>query len=142
MKRTSLLALCLFMLFAAKTSGQGIHCGFKQNTWLNPYRNAILKAGGVVEENSNGKFSYVSKPPSLVAKPVDCLFSFDDYGKLKNLRILKGSGDKTVDEKAMSLIRKAAPFRYDPSYSRRGEILIARFTPVDVTIVSTLVDRI
>jgi len=51
-------------------------------------------------------------------------------GDIKELKILKGSGDRTIDQAALSLIRKAAPFKP----TQHQESLVASFEQSDVTV--------
>ncbi|HEY9784411.1 MAG TPA: energy transducer TonB [Candidatus Obscuribacterales bacterium] len=128
--------LLLSSSIAASGSKKALHCGFApENVWANPYRAAILQANRVIKKNLEGTTVVEITNEPLVTKPVSCMFSFSSHsGKLVNLRILVSSGDKEVDQTALKLIRNAAPFKFDPRYSRSGESLVAHFTSSDVIV--------
>jgi TonB family protein len=90
-----------------------------------------LKAGGAIKVNPDKTVTWVRTGP-LVETPVSCMFNLYASGQITNLKILKSSGSDAVDQAALALIRKAAPFRFDPKEQGQQNV---HFTNSDVIVV-------
>jgi|GEM_PF-3120790 len=140
--RNILVALALPFIFLPGASSQTVHCRVSPvNAYGNEYRIAILKTAGFITRNpdpADKSVTYIKKG-ALLAKPVSCKFSVDQFGQIENLAILKTSGDAVVDQAALALIRKAAPFNFE---AHKAGVQIARFGPTsDVIVVSAEDDK-
>lgn len=110
---------------------------FAQNAWKNEYRKQILKAAGVIRENSDKSITYMRKV-DLVEKPVSCVFTLDPKGQITFLKIVKSSGNNATDQTALAVIRRTAPFKIDPKSLNTQTV---EFTTNDVIVTDGIGDR-
>jgi TonB family protein len=140
-----LLGVLGFLIFSSAVEGQ--NSGHSHHLWVRAYdplhdpysifaqaRMSILLAGGVVQEKADGVYGYVPKRPLLVQKAVSYLATIDASGHIVRLEVVKSSGGEAIDQTALNLIQKAAPFSPSPKYqgAKYDGPLVVEFTPSDV----------
>ncbi len=128
-------ALCNRLINERIGASVSSHCGFKRNIWLDPFRTKILQSCGVLKANADGTNSYVYAHPKLVEKPVTCKLQVKSSGQIEILEICRSSGDSAIDQTALKIIRKAAPFKPD---SAAGKPFKVHFSDSDVTVTPLL----
>jgi len=134
MKLKFLVVLALFITFSSEAKSQTVHCRFSPSSvYANQYRTAILKAAGFIQENSDKNITYLQQG-LLLEKPVSCKFTVDNAGQIESLEILKTSGVKTIDQAALALIRKAAPFKFENQ--KPGTQIVRSGSRAIVTVIS------
>ncbi|MBC7996741.1 MAG: energy transducer TonB [Leptolyngbya sp.] len=123
-----LLAFSLLLFWTVETEGR---TQFTRSIYGHSVRTAILKSCGVMKTNANGTNSFVSNPnpPSLVEKPVSCKLILNSSGEIIEVAILKTSGSSSIDQAAVAIIRKAAPYKLDSADQKPLEV---SFTISDV----------
>lgn len=133
------LAFCSAIFCVTGASGQKSHCQwFTSNIYLNPIRIAILRSRGILNESTDGTYIYATNIKPLVKKPVTCKLILTTSGEVANLSVLKSSGEHSIDETAMLIVRQAAPFKLlshkqDPfrvSF-RDSEVVVTRMGDTD-----------
>lgn len=98
------------------------------NAYKNEYRKQILLASGFIRENPDKTITNL-KPVDVINKPLICLLVLDSKGNIEALGVIKSSGDVGLNEKAQQIIRRAAPFKLDPTSSNT---LFVRFRISDI----------
>jgi hypothetical protein len=98
-------------------------------------RDTILVAAGWKKRTENHTYGNVIRHRLLVTKPVSCIFSLDTAGQISTLKIYQSSGSDSVDERALALIRNAAPFGSEMKPCI-VEPLVAYFTPPGLYIIT------
>ncbi len=120
--RKQLLLLALSFLFMVPVLAQSCHDEFpppNQFSWTNDVRLAILRAGGATV---NADKTVLNPGHPIVTKPLTCCLTLDQYGGIRSLSVLKTSGMSSVDNLAMRIIRKAAPFHPPPTF--QGSLVV------------------
>lgn len=108
---------------------------FAPNVWHNPYRKAILQSAGAIKVNADGTYKFLITPLKVFPKPVRILFSFDSQsGLLTGLSVYQTSGDRAIDQRALLIVRNAAPFHYDKTYGTQKEAHVVDFGERDVIV--------
>ena len=97
-----------------------------------------MRAGGVTTLNPDGTWTYLPNPSSRVDK---CMFTLDALGQIATLTILQSSGDNAVDQTALALIRKAAPFKSQPHDVDQGAEIVYFGSNSSVIVVREKDDR-
>lgn len=117
------LILVVFALpiFAQQRAKQIVYCRLGSpvvlKKWLNDCETKIwqVQARGDNDLFQKGKLS--------------CQFSLDESGNPANLNIVKSSGSKEMDELAISIVKKAAPFNPIPAKSLVDREILVQFRP-------------
>jgi TonB family protein len=96
---------------------RGVHDDFdKANRFsrFNDVRLAIMHSAGIiVDSDLEGRYR---SEHTMITRPLSCLVTVNKSGQITALSIDRSSGDKSVDERALKVIKNAAPFPASPSY--------------------------
>ncbi len=137
MKSSALIICIVLMISLMSPLGASARCKFYPNAYKNEYRKQILLASGFIRENPDKTITNL-KPVDVINKPLICLLVLDSKGNIEALGVIKSSGDVGLNEKAQQIIRRAAPFKLDPTSSNT---LFVRFRIRDILVTEDMDER-
>lgn len=122
----SVLAILLSVVsipgvLAQQRAHQIVYCRFESpvalRKWLDDCQTKIRKMQDEAQSDS------------LQNVRLSCQFSLDKIGNPTNLSIVKTSGSKEIDDFAISILKKAAPYKTCPSKSLSQREILVQFNP-------------